>query len=57
MIFLEKQKQADEIRIGLVGAEMCIRDRTNGVSNLGAWQSTDSAGRPVKGVERAKRAF
>ncbi len=31
--FFFKQKTAYEILIGLVGSEMCIRDRTTGVSN------------------------
>ncbi len=30
--FFFKQKTAYEILIGLVGSEMCIRDRTTGVS-------------------------
>ncbi len=55
--FFFKQKTAYEILIGLVGSEMCIRDRTTRVSNLGAWQSTDSACRPVKGVGSARGAF
>ncbi len=31
-IFFFKQKTAYEILFGLVGSEMCIRDRTTGVS-------------------------
>ncbi len=31
--FFFKQKTAYEISLGLVGSEMCIRDRTTGVSN------------------------
>ncbi len=31
--FFFKQKTAYEIRLSLVGSEMCIRDRTTGVSN------------------------
>ncbi len=49
-----KQNTAYELLRSLVGSEMCIRDRTTGVSNLVAWQLTDSAGRPVKGVESAR---
>ncbi len=33
IFFFFKQKTAYEILIGLVGSEMCIRDRTTGVSN------------------------
>ncbi len=32
-LFFFKQKTAYEISLGLVGSEMCIRDRTTGVSN------------------------
>ncbi len=35
-VFFFKQKTAYEILIGLVGSEMCIRDRTTGVSAAGA---------------------
>ncbi len=33
--FFFKQKTAYEISLGLVGSEMCIRDRTTRVSNRG----------------------
>ncbi len=33
IFFFFKQKTAYEIRLSLVGSEMCIRDRTTGVSN------------------------
>ncbi len=33
MFFFFKQKTAYEIRLSLVGSEMCIRDRTTRVSN------------------------
>ncbi len=33
MFFFFKQKTAYEIGVRLVGSEMCIRDRTTGVSN------------------------
>ncbi len=33
LVFFFKQKTAYEISLGLVGSEMCIRDRTTGVSN------------------------
>ncbi len=52
--FFFKQKTAYEIGVRLVGSEMCIRDRTTRVSNLVAWQSTNSACRPVKGIESAR---
>ncbi len=58
VFFFFKQKTAYEIGVRLVGSEMCIRDRvTTGVSNLGAWQLTDSACRPVKGVASARGTF
>ncbi len=53
-MFFSKQKTAYEMKRGLVGSEMCIRDRTTGVSNLVAWRLTNSACRPVKGVEAAR---
>ncbi len=31
--FFVKQKKAYELRLSLVGSEMCIRDRTTGVSS------------------------
>ncbi len=34
LFFFFKQKTAYEIRLSLVGSEMCIRDRTTRVSNL-----------------------
>ncbi len=54
VFFFFKQKTAYEMLRSLVGSEMCIRDRTTRVSNLVAWQLTDSACRPVKGVESAR---
>ncbi len=33
LVFFFKQKTAYEISLGLVGSEMCIRDRTTRVSN------------------------
>ncbi len=41
--FFFKQKTAYEIGVRLVGSEMCIRDRTTGVSNLTA-HACSSAG-------------
>ncbi len=38
-IFFFKQKTAYEIRLSLVGSEMCIRDRTTGVSKMIAMYS------------------
>ncbi len=40
VFFFFKQKTAYEIGVRLVGSEMCIRDRTTGVSNEGAREST-----------------
>ena len=42
MIFLVKQKTAYDIQYGLVGSEMCIRDREYTITRT--WTATDACG-------------
>ena len=40
-VFVFKQKTADELRLSLVGSEMCVRDRGRGASSARCCDSSD----------------